>query len=81
MEIAFSPRAWKDWRRLPTAIQRRLKEKLLRYGEDPLAHAVKLTDVSIGQYRFRIGDYRIIFDLEGGVLLVLAVGHRKEVYR
>jgi mRNA-degrading endonuclease RelE of RelBE toxin-antitoxin system len=56
MEIAFSPRAWKDWRRLPAAIQRRLKEKLLRYSQDPLAHAAKLTDETIGQYRFRVGD-------------------------
>ncbi len=40
------------------AVQRRLKEKLLRYSQDPLAYAVKLTDQSIGQYRFRVGDYR-----------------------
>ncbi len=81
MEIAFSPRAWKDWRRLPMAVQRRLTEKLLRYSQDPLAHAVKLTDASIGQYRFRVGDYRIIFDLKDGVLFVLAAGHRGEIYR
>ena len=56
MEIAFSPRAWREWRRLPAAVRNRLKEKLLRYSQDPLAYAVKLTDPSIGQYRFRVGE-------------------------
>jgi len=81
MDVAFSPGAWKDWCRLPSAVQRRLKEKLLRYSEDPLRYAVKLTEESIGQYRFRVGDYRIVFDLKGDALLVLAVGHRKDIYR
>ncbi|MBM3747128.1 MAG: type II toxin-antitoxin system RelE/ParE family toxin [Acidobacteria bacterium] len=81
MEIAFSPGAWREWRRLPVAVQRRLKEKLLRYSRDPLAYGVKLTDQSIGQYRFRVGDYRIVFDLAGETLFVLAVGNRKEIYR
>jgi mRNA interferase RelE/StbE len=81
MEVAFSPGAWRKWRRLPAAVQRRLKEKLLRYSRDPLVYAVKLTDQSIGQYRLRIGDYRIVFDLERETLFVLAVGHRKEIYR
>jgi mRNA interferase RelE/StbE len=35
----------------------------------------------MGQYRFRIGDYRIIFDLANDMLYVLDVGHRKEIYR
>jgi len=38
-------------------------------------------DPRIGQYRFRIGDYRIIFDLADDTLCVLEVGHRKEIYR
>jgi mRNA interferase RelE/StbE len=40
-----------------------------------------LTDPEIGTYRFRIGDYRVIFDLEGNDVIVLRVGHRKEIYR
>ena len=34
-------------------------------------------------YRMRVGDYRVIydFDLSKGVLHLLAVGHRREVYR
>jgi mRNA interferase RelE/StbE len=81
MEIAFSPGAWRDWRKLPAAVQSRLKEKLLRYSRDPLKYAVKLTNPQLGQYRFRVGEYRIVFDFAGETLFVLAVGHRREIYR
>jgi len=52
-----------------------------RYGEEPLKYASKLTDPRLGTYRFRIGDYRVIFDLEGEEIVVLRVGHRRDIYR
>jgi mRNA interferase RelE/StbE len=81
MSVGFSPGAWRDWKGLSASVQTRLKEKLLRYSQDPLRYAVKLSDSRIGGYRFRIGDYRVIFEIEHGTLIVLAVGHRKEIYR
>ena len=51
------------------------------YARDPLRYAVRLSDSKIGQYRFRIGDYRIVFDLAENTIIILAVGHRKDVYR
>jgi len=81
MEIAFTPAAWRAWQALPSKVQTRLKTKLLFYAKDPLRYATKLTDPRIGQYRFRVGDYRIIFDLAENTVAVLAVGHRKDVYR
>ncbi|MBI4478399.1 MAG: type II toxin-antitoxin system RelE/ParE family toxin [Acidobacteria bacterium] len=44
-------------------------------------YAVKLTNPAIGQYRFRVGDYRIVFDLSESTLVIVAVGHRKDIYR
>ncbi|MBW2067248.1 MAG: type II toxin-antitoxin system RelE/ParE family toxin, partial [Deltaproteobacteria bacterium] len=32
-------------------------------------------DPALGTYRFRIGDYRVIFDIEGKDIVVLRVGH------
>jgi len=52
-----------------------------RYSEDPFKYANKLTDPRLGSYRFRIGDYRVIFDLDGNKIIVLRVGHRKDIYR
>jgi len=46
-----------------------------------LKHASKLTDPALGTYRFRIGDYRVIFDIEEKEIVVLRVGHRKDIYR
>jgi len=54
---------------------------LLRYEEDPLKYAEKLTDSRLGTYRFRVGDYRVIFDLEENEIVVLRVGHRRNIYK
>lgn len=81
MNVIFSPGAWRQWKKLSTEVQDRLRLKLLKYASDPLRFATKLHEPAIGQYRFRIGEYRVIFDLHRGELVVLAVGHRKEIYR
>lgn len=64
----------------------RILKKLRFYSlsANPLLHAKKLTNFSNGQYRFRIGDYRVIFDLDDKgsiiILIVLTVRHRREAY-
>jgi len=62
-------------------IPNRIGKTLLRYLEDPFKYAEKLTDPKLGTYRFRIGDYRVIFDMEETDIVVLRVGHRKDIYR
>ena len=54
---------------------------MLRYKDDPLKYARKLIDPKLGGYRFRIGDYRVVFDIENDEIVVLRIGHRKEIYR
>ena len=81
MEIAFTPSAWRSWKKLPAKTRVRLQEKLLLYSKDPLQYAIKLKESKIGDFRFRIGDYRIVFDLQPDRLIVLAVGDRKEIYK
>ena len=73
--------AWRDWERLPSVLQKRLQNKLAFYAADPLRYAVKLTNPEIGTYRFRIGEYRIVFDISENTLIVHAVGHRRDIYR
>ena len=79
--IVFTKRAAKDISRLELGVKRRIIETLERYCEDPLSYARKMLDASLGTYRFKIGDYRIIFDLEGKEIVVLRIGHRREIYR
>ncbi len=35
----------------------------------------------IGTYRFRIGDYRVIFDIYGEDIVILRIGHRRSIYK
>ncbi len=50
--------------------------------EDPGSKAKKLTGPLKGLYRFRVGDYRVVCDIQRNrvVVLVLHAGHRKDVY-
>lgn len=80
-KIVFTARATKDISKLEPEAKERIGEALRRYSKDPLNYARKMVDPSLGSYRFRVGDYRVIFDLEGDKLIVLRVGQRKEIYR
>ncbi|MBI4381252.1 MAG: type II toxin-antitoxin system RelE/ParE family toxin [candidate division NC10 bacterium] len=61
--LVYTRRADRDIQGLDPDIRERLGKALLRYEEDPLRHAEKLTQSVLGSYRFRIGDYRVVFDL------------------
>lgn len=82
MEIIFSQRAAKEFRKLPANIRKRLKQKLFFYSlqPNPLSFAKPMTNSSFGGYRFRVGDYRILFDYSKSRIMVLKVGHRREIY-
>ena len=57
-------------------------EKNLVGCENPRVHGKPLSANRAGQWRYRVGDYRIIVKIEDDklVILVIAIGHRKEVY-
>jgi len=69
--------------RLPKTIQRQIIKKLDYFtsASDPLSFANRLINSDIGSYRFRIGDYRVVFDVENDMIVILAVGNRKDIYR
>lgn len=82
----FSTHADRDFACLDRAIKRRILAKLQFFESlpDPLFHAKKLSGID-DVYRFRIGDYRIIITPERTkktfvILLVLKIGHRRDVY-
>jgi len=79
--LLYTQRAIKDIRKLDAKIKERIGKALFRFSEDPFKYAEKLIDARLGEYRFRIGDYRVIFDLKDYEIVVLRVGHRKDIYR
>ena len=79
--LLYTHRAIRDIESLEHKIKQRIGKTLLRYSEEPLKYAQKLCDPRFGTYRFRVGEYRVIFDVEGSDIVILRVGHRKEIYR
>jgi mRNA interferase RelE/StbE len=82
MKLKFTPRAIKSIKRLDLPVQKRIKKKLQWFlaQENPLVFADFLKDSSLGEYRFRIGNYRAIFRVKGECIQILLVGHRREIY-
>lgn len=83
--LLFSFAAKEDILRISRENQKRILDKLDFFLEqkNPLEYAKKLTGTK-NRYRFRIGDYRVIFTKkENGkciILLILKIAHRKEIY-
>jgi mRNA interferase RelE/StbE len=82
-QLSFSSEAVKDIQKLDTVVKKRLQKKFVEIAEnsDIKKTAKRLVNFDAGQYRLRVGDYRIIFDMSGTTLFVLRVRHRREVYK
>ena len=80
-KILITDTAKRDIKKLDFEVQKRIVEKLKDYSSDPIHFSRKLQDSSIGTYRFRIGDYRISFDIVEKDLVILRIRHRKDIYR
>lgn len=57
-------------------------EKNLENCSDPRAHGKGLTSNHSGEWRYRIGDYRLIADIQDDKILILIIniGHRRDIY-
>ena len=80
-KIVFTRRAFRDLDKIPKDEKSRIGQKLQEYAQEPLKYAKNLTSTKIGTYRFRVGDYRIVFDIENDEIVVLRVGNRRDIYR
>ncbi len=80
-ELIYSQTALKQLGKLEKDLQQRIILALERLRIRPESCDIKKL-VGMPGYRFRVGDYRVIFDLEKEVLhlLILQIGHRKKIY-
>ena len=80
--IEFRPAAVRALRKLDPPMAKRLHGAIALLAEDPRPPASRPLTGRPG-YRVRVGDYRVIYTIDDGVLLivVVTVGHRREVYR
>ncbi|MEM7524105.1 MAG: type II toxin-antitoxin system RelE/ParE family toxin [Pseudomonadota bacterium] len=82
MKIVIRPAADKALSKMPKADAAALRAKLAAYAADPAAStAVKALRGRSGEYRLRHGDWRALFTIENGALILRVVRHRREAYR
>ena len=84
-KLEYTEKSKKDLKQLDFLLQKRIVKKLDHFfeSEDPLFFAEKLINSIYGEYRFRVWDYRIIFDVnvEGKIIIIAVIWHRKEIYK
>ena len=81
--IVYTKTAVKSIQKLTPQIRKRLRLKFEYFIslEEPLLLAKALTRPADAQYRYRIGNYRVLFDVEDKQIIILLVQHRKDIYR
>jgi mRNA interferase RelE/StbE len=77
-QIVFTPAATRQWIRLSSDVRRRIDLRIARFAESGQGDVKKLKGRAGS--RLRIGDWRVIIDETPDTIVVVAVGHRREIY-
>jgi mRNA interferase RelE/StbE len=81
--VEIAPAAKRQIGKLDRPVQGRIVRRLEALGKDPRPPGVEKLEGDESLYRVRVGEYRIVYEIRDKILvvLVLKVGHRKEVHR
>jgi mRNA interferase RelE/StbE len=81
--IEYTKAAAKALGKMPREAVRRIRLAVDALAIDPFPTGVKALQGQKGAYRIRVGDYRVIYEVERGqaIVLVIKIGDRREVYR
>ena len=79
-QVELRPRAEKDLRNLQRQEQERIIDKLRLLVEDLRGDIQRLVQFQ-PSYRLRVGDYRVLFEIESSKIVVYRILHRREAYR
>ena len=83
-EVEISESAEKSLEKIPKKDRLKILEKIDALEQDPIpGGSIKLKGYKEAFYRIRSGDYRVVYSIKQDVLIVLVVeiGHRREIYR
>lgn len=82
-QVDFTRQSRKQLDQLPIPVKKRILKRLLALEDHPQSSSAKKLSGQEEIWRLRVGDYRVIYEIQGErlVVLVLRVGHRREVYR
>jgi len=81
--IVLSPAVQKVLERLPSEVQNRISTKIGSLTNNPRPPGAKTLQGAKGELRLRVGDYRVVYQVEDDRFLVrvVKVGHRSDIYR
>ena len=66
---------------LPAAVKERIKSAIeTKLNLYPEQYALPLRRTLKGYWKLRVGDYRVIFEFDRSMIIVLGIGHRKDIY-
>lgn len=82
-QVTYSRAAAKAFRGIHPTYRKLIKEAVESLCEEPRPSGCIQLVGGNGEYRIRVGDFRIVYDIHDGKLeiLVLRIDHRREVYR
>ncbi len=79
-DVQFKPKAVRDIEDLPSRIQARVLARIGEMSNDLKGDVKRLTNFT-PEYRLRIGDYRVLFEIEEETIIIYRIRHRREAYR
>jgi mRNA interferase RelE/StbE len=81
--IEFTASASREFRALDRTMQRRISAKIEDLRDAPFPPGVRQFKGEVDLWPIRLGDYRIIYRIEKRrmVIVIVRIGHRREVYR
>jgi mRNA interferase RelE/StbE len=80
-DVELTPEAAKSAQQLPTAIKSRVGDVIVRLAEWPNVSGAKpLRHELQGAYRIRTGDYRVVFTVKAGKIVIFRIDNRRDVY-
>ena len=80
MQVKISKSAFKDLQKIDKKHQKIILEKIELLKNYPNTPNIKKLTNHYPPYRFRVGNYRILFDVKDEVIQILSIKHRKEAY-
>ena len=80
-KIEYDPKAVKQLQKLNKYEASKILDGIEAYASDPIKTKIKKLKTPFdGAYRLRIGDYRVVFYEEEGLMLISKIAHRKQIY-
>ncbi len=82
-EVLIERQVERDIRRLPKAIQVRVAREAIRLGDNPRPAGCRKLVGSENDWRIRIGDYRVVYEIDDArkSVRIFRVRHRKDAYK